>query len=77
MDERRDPQPPPQDARPPLAAVSRLSPTQQAYGAYAGHAIACDACRDVDRTCGTAEQLWKAWKALIDDAFDQLASETG
>lgn len=77
MDERRDAQPPPQDGRPPLAAASRLSPTQQAYGAYTGHAVACDACRDVDRTCGTAEQLWKAWKTLTDDAFEQLARETG
>ncbi|MFF1547182.1 hypothetical protein [Streptomyces sp. NPDC058291] len=77
MDERRDPYPPAQGGRPPLAAASRLSPVQQAYGAYAGHAIACDACRDVDRTCADAGRLWKAWKALADDAFDQLANETG
>lgn len=76
MDERRDPPPPAQGARPPLAAMSRLSPVQQAYAAYTGHAIACEACRDVDRACSTADRLWKAYQAIAHDAFDQLARET-
>jgi hypothetical protein len=73
VDERRDAEPLPQDAWPPLAAASRLSPVQQAYGAYTGHAIACDACRDVDRTCTDAEGLWKAYQAAGDAAYEQLA----
>lgn len=77
MDERRDPPLPPQDAWPPLAAASQLSPVQRAYGAYTGHAVACEACRDVDRTCGTADRLWKAWKATTDDACEQLAGGAG
>lgn len=77
MDERRDAQPPAQAARPPLAAMGRLSPTQQAYGAYTAHAIACEACRDVDRTCPTAAELRRVWKAMTDAAFDELARETG
>jgi hypothetical protein len=73
VDERRDPQPPAQGARPPLAAVARLSPVQQAYGAYTGHAIACDACRDVDRSCADAEALWRAYRAAGDAAYERLA----
>jgi hypothetical protein len=73
MDERRDAELPPQGAWPPLAAASRLSPVQQAYGAYTGHAIACDACRDVDRSCADAEALWRAYRAAGDEAYDRLA----
>jgi hypothetical protein len=76
MDERRDPYPPLQGGRPPLAAVSRLSPTQQAYAAYTGHAIHCEECRDVDRTCPEAEELWKAYHKVSDDAYAQLAEGT-
>lgn len=73
MDERREPQLPAQGARPPLAAASRLSPVQQAYGAYTGHAVACPACRDVDRTCPAAERLWKAYQSVAAEAYEQLA----
>lgn len=73
MDERRDPQPGAQAARPPLAAATRLSPMQQAYGAYTGHAVSCPACRDVDRTCATAEDFWKAYRQIADAACDELA----
>jgi hypothetical protein len=73
VDERRDAEPPPQGAWPPLAAASRLSPVQQAYGAYAAHAIACPACRDVDRTCADAEGLWRAYRSAGDAAYDELA----
>ena len=76
MDERRDPPPPAQGGRPPLAAISRLSPLRQAYGAYTGHAVACDACRDVDRTCAAAERLWRAYRAIADDACDQMTDRT-
>lgn len=77
MDERRDQPPPAQPARPPLAAASRLSPTQQAYAAYTGHAVACPACRDVDRTCAEAGELWKTYRSVSNDAFDQLAKGAG
>lgn len=76
MDERRDPQRGTQAARPPLAAATRLSPIQQAYGAYTGHAVACPACRDVDRTCGTADRLWKAYQEAGVEAYDKLSDET-
>lgn len=77
MDERRDLPPQAQPARPPLAAASRLSPVQQAYAAYTGHAIRCDACRDVDRTCAEAGELWKTYRSVSDDAFAQLAEGAG
>ncbi|MCX5522564.1 hypothetical protein OG342_06765 [Streptomyces bobili] len=78
MDEPRD-TPPPAESGPrlPLAtANSRLSPVQQAYAAYTGHAIACPACRDVDRTCPDAGELWTAYRAISDDAYAQLAEGT-
>ncbi|MFH8804031.1 hypothetical protein ACH4F6_31335 [Streptomyces sp. NPDC017936] len=75
MDERRDPPPAPQPGRPILAAATRLSPLQQAYAAYTDHAVSCDACRDVDRTCAEAEALWRAYRAIGDDACERLASE--
>jgi hypothetical protein len=77
MDERRDQQADVQPARLPIAtANSRLSPVQQAYAAYTGHAIHCDACRDVDRTCPDAAQLWTAYQQVADNAFSQLADGT-
>ena len=77
MDERRDQQADVQPARPPLAAASRLSPVQQAYAAYTGHAIRCDACRDVDRTCAEAGELWKTYRAVSDAAYVQLTEGAG
>jgi hypothetical protein len=75
MDERRDQAAPAQPARPILAAASRLSPLQQAYAKYTDHAVACEACRDVDRTCSEAETLWRAYRAIGENACDRLTSE--
>jgi hypothetical protein len=74
MDERRDPPPEP-GTRPALIAsgTSKLSPVQQAWGAYADHATHCLQCRDIDaERCQIAEQLHRAYEALSDDAFREL-----
>ena len=82
MDERRDPEPDGGTARPAVpaavlaAGVGRLSPVQQAYSAYTGHAIRCDACRDVDRSCGVAEELWRTYRSISGHACDQITDRT-
>jgi hypothetical protein len=75
MDEGRQPPGDNESTRPPLVTVnSPLSPLQQAYAAYAQHATRCLVCRDVDAgPCLKAEQLWKAYRVIGDDACDRLA----
>ena len=71
MGESRDPES--AAGRPPLASVhAKLPPAQEAYSDYARHATHCSACRDVDRTCGTGEELYHAWKRATDRAFEEL-----
>lgn len=76
VDERRDPQPD-ADSRPPLvAAHTRLSPIQEAWGAYARHQLHCRQCTDVDGgPCLIAGQLRKVWEDLTREAFRRLAGE--
>ncbi|WP_265560993.1 hypothetical protein [Streptomyces hygroscopicus] len=76
MDEPRD-QPAPAESRlHPLAAAASLTPIQQAYGRYVGHALTCDACRDIDRSCDKAELLWRAYQAHGEQAYRRLDGET-
>jgi hypothetical protein len=70
---------PPADSGPPVlaAAASRLSPVQEAYGAYARHHLHCRTCRDIDGgPCAVAADLHAAWERLSADAFGRLAGET-
>lgn len=79
MDERRDKQPQAEPGAQPLAlpAASKLSPVQQAWGAYVDHALHCPICRSTDQgSCDTAEQLYRAYTKTGDSAFRQLG-ETG
>lgn len=74
MEERRD-GPPEPVTRPPVitSGAGTLSPLQQAYSAYVTHATNCDSCRDIDsEACETAGDLWRAYRAIGDDAYRQM-----
>ncbi|MFE6355831.1 hypothetical protein ACFVOO_23620 [Streptomyces rochei] len=77
MDEPTNP-PSPADSRPPLvAAHTRLSPIQEAWGAYARHQLHCRQCADLDGgPCLTAGQLRQVWENLTREAFRRLAGES-
>jgi hypothetical protein len=50
---------------------------QQAHTAYSRHATTCPRCRDVDRDrCQDGQQLWRAWNAACDEAYQQLVERT-
>jgi hypothetical protein len=76
MDEPTDPPAEP-DSRPPvIAAATRLSPIQEAWGRYTGHATGCSGCRDIDRgRCLTGEELYRAYREQGERAYEQLAGE--
>ncbi|GAA2192666.1 hypothetical protein GCM10009787_11170 [Streptomyces bangladeshensis] len=55
---------PPQPAADPPARAN-LSPIQQAYSKYVGHAVGCQVCRSVDgEPCTEGEVLWEAYRQL-------------
>ncbi|KMS78326.1 hypothetical protein ACH49_16730 [Streptomyces leeuwenhoekii] len=65
--------PPPPTERPRVTcAGSRLSPVQEAWGAYVRHATRCSACRDVDQRCTEGAALYQAWRELTDAAFAEI-----
>ena len=74
MDERRDQPLEPEAGVPlPIAASTRLSPVQEAWGAYTGHATHCDTCRSRDGgRCERAESLYRAYEQLSSAATRQL-----
>ncbi|MDQ0758655.1 hypothetical protein [Streptomyces canus] len=78
VDERRDPEPDDGTVRAATTAaalaagVGRLSPVQQAYSAYARHSLQCPDCRDVDRSCCVAEELWRTYQAVGAAACQQV-----
>lgn len=77
MDERRDHQPAADSGSPLVAAHTRLTPVQEAWGAYARHQLHCRRCSDLDAgLCPTAGQLRQEWESLTQDAFRRLAGET-
>lgn len=63
MDEVTD-QPPERGSHPPIpAARARLSPVQEAWGAYVDHATHCTTCRSPDDgSCVTAEALYRTYE---------------
>jgi hypothetical protein len=72
VDERKD-QPPEAGSHPPIVSVSRLSPVQEAWGAYVDHATHCPACRSRDGgRCETAETLHRLYEQLGDSASRKL-----
>lgn len=75
MEERRDKQPPPEPgAQPPVLPVAgKLSPVQEAWGAYVGHALKCPICRSRDAgSCDDAEQLHRTYKQVEANAHRQV-----
>ncbi|MFF7190857.1 hypothetical protein ACFZAR_37850 [Streptomyces sp. NPDC008222] len=75
MDEPRDT---PADAgsrTPAFVATTRLSPLQEAYGAYTAHTLDCDRCRDVDQRCDAAADLWRVYWMLAVAANRRLGGE--
>jgi hypothetical protein len=73
VDEPRDPPPAAESPQPAISAGTRLSPVQEAYGDYTGHAIRCPKCRDIDRDrCTDGEQLWHAYQQMSDQAYRRL-----
>lgn len=71
MDERRDDEPPPGSSRPAAAGTALPGPAE-AWRRYVQHSRGCLVCRDIDRHCGEADRLWRAWKARADRALDGL-----
>ncbi|MFF3928310.1 hypothetical protein [Streptomyces hirsutus] len=73
MDESRDPAAPPERA-PAVAARTRLTPIQEAWGAYVNHSLhRCLVCRSADGSpCTTAEGLYRTYRQLTDDAHRQM-----
>ncbi|MEU6681479.1 hypothetical protein [Streptomyces sp. NPDC046853] len=67
--------PPPRAVRPPLVAARvRLSPVQEAYGAWARHQLSCSVCRNVDAgPCQTVGLLRRQWDALAGAAVRRVA----
>ena len=82
MDERRDPNPDDGTVRSAAAAavlaagVGQLTPVQQAYSAYTRHSLRCDDCRDIDRSCRVAEELWRNYRTVSGHACDQIGDST-
>lgn len=72
MAEATDPPPAGERSR-PAAAVSRLTPTQEAWAEFVQHARCCARCRDVDSDgCDAAERLWRAWQTVSGAAMQQV-----
>ncbi|MET9550503.1 hypothetical protein ABZY36_35155 [Streptomyces sp. NPDC006627] len=73
MDEPTHPPPPEEETR-PIVARGRLAPVQEAYGAWAGHQLGCDTCRDIDAgPCVTAGPLRARWERLAGEAVRRVA----
>lgn len=70
VDERRDTPPPSESSRP--VAVSSLPEPKEAWARYVGHSRQCVVCRDIERHCDEADQLWKAWQTQARQALQQL-----
>ena len=80
MTEPTDPAAPPEAGtrtNPLPAPAARPTPMQRAHTAYSRHATTCPRCRDVDRDrCQDGQQLWRAWNAACDEAYQQLVERT-
>ncbi|MFJ9420651.1 hypothetical protein [Streptomyces sp. NPDC101249] len=77
MDDRNDePHPAATSTTPLISAGTRLPPAQQAYSDYSAHAIRCGDCRDPDRGCETAGDLWRTYRQTADAALDTIRCQT-
>ncbi|CAM5671555.1 hypothetical protein [Streptomyces coeruleorubidus] len=72
MDEGRD-TPAATGSRPAIAAKVRLTPVQEAWGAYVQHTTRCPVCRSRDGQCAESERLHRAWRVEDADAHRQLS----
>lgn len=73
MDEGREPEPEQGTRRAAIAAGTRLSPVQEAYGAYAKHAVSCRWCRDIDHgRCGVGDELWGVYQEVSAEAYRRM-----
>lgn len=75
VDERKGDQRDLEGGRPALVAsgASKLSPVQEAWGAYVGHATRCPDCRSLGGgPCERAEELYRAFGAAGVDAYRRL-----
>ncbi|MFJ7111831.1 hypothetical protein ACIQW4_01455 [Streptomyces albogriseolus] len=63
MDEPKSPDPSAGRRQTGLPPAVRLSPLQEAWGAYVHHSLReCDVCRSVDGSpCATAEELYRTY----------------
>ncbi|WP_159062967.1 hypothetical protein [Streptomyces scabiei] len=78
MNEPTDPPPGP-DSTPPVIAVGTagLSPVQQAWSDYVGHATRCSLCRSTGAgKCEEAERLHHAYSQCGKQAYERLTGET-
>ena len=78
VDEPRGDQPQPEGPRlPALPIAGKLSPVQQAYGAYTSHFLTCSTCRDIDLgRCEEGERRWRSYGAAQEEAYRRLRGET-
>ncbi|MEU6365799.1 hypothetical protein ABZ876_08585 [Streptomyces sp. NPDC046931] len=78
MDEPRDTPAQPGTRRPAVvAAGTRLSPLQEAYGEYTAHTLECPRCRALDGgPCDDSQRLRHAYLALGGDAYRALNGES-
>ena len=76
MDEVRDTPAEPETRPPAFIATTRLSPLQEAYGAYTAHTLDCNRCRDVDQQCDEAGLLWRAYWAWAVETRRRLGEES-
>jgi len=74
MDERREPPAEPGSGPSQAAAGTRLSPLQEAWGAYVEHATHCQICRSLDAgRCDTADKLWRAYQVQSEQAYRDVS----
>lgn len=79
MAERRDrePEPEPGPHWPTLPPATRLSPVQEAWGAYVSHALECAICRSPDAgACEVAAALHQGYERESADANRQVWKTT-
>lgn len=53
----------------PVGVDRSVSAVQRTYGAFIGHAVECQGCRETGARCDTAERLWRKYK----EARSQMA----
>lgn len=73
VDEPRDQPAAEPERAPQIPASTKLSPLQEAWGAYVEHATHCPVCRSPDAgRCDEAEELYRAYEQQGDAAYRKL-----